>query len=482
MATLTVGSNQPYTTISAAVAASATGDTIDVEAGTYTNDFVSINHDLTLNAVGGTVSLVATDQPPNGKALIDEGGSGVSVTITGFDISGVTVPDGNGAAIRYEGGTLVLNNDTIHDNQEGLLGANDPNGSITINGSTFADNGSGTGYTHNLYVGDIANLTVQNSTFTSAVVGHDIKSRAESTTISDNTIIDGSAGTASYEIDLPNGGNAVIEGNVIQKGAGAQNPIAISFGEEGGVYASSSLLVDGNTIINDDTAATTTAVVNASSVTAVITGNTLYSWSNVSSGPAMVSGTTTPTTEPALSSLTPGSSTSSSSGGTVSTDPATTDTTSAGTTSTGTTSTGTTSTGTTSTASGTTSDDPGDSSATTTDAGSTPGDSTSSGTSVPVTAGTVGSSGSPGFVSGGFGAHQPGSASSASAHSATAPAEFAHAAREAGAHPYASWSDTGNTAAATYAGPGTHTHASPAATATDLTTLATSEQMVLPHS
>ena len=306
MATITVGSGEQYSTISAAVAASSSGDTIDVDAGTYTNDFPTISQNLTLQAVGGAVTMVATQDPPNGKAIIDEGGAGVNITINGFDLSGAQVPDGNGAGIRYEGGNLTLNNDTIRDNQDGLLSASDPNGTITINGSTVTNNGTGSGSTHNIYVGDIANLTVQNSTITAAAVGHDIKSRAENTTITNNTIEDGPNGTSSYEIDLPNGGNTNIQGNVIEKGPNAQNPTAISFGEEGSVHANSSLTVQNNTMLNDDTAHNTYAVVNDTGTTATVTGNSLYGWTTVASGPATVSGNATLATEPALSSLTPG--------------------------------------------------------------------------------------------------------------------------------------------------------------------------------
>src|ERR1700760_371308 len=117
---LTVGVGQQYATIEAAVAAANSGDTVDVQAGTYTNDFVSISKNLTLQAVGGVVTMVATLAPPNGKAIIDEGAPGVSVTINGFDVSGAAVADGNGAAIRYEGGNLTLNNVYFHNNQEGL--------------------------------------------------------------------------------------------------------------------------------------------------------------------------------------------------------------------------------------------------------------------------------------------------------------------------------------------------------------------------
>ncbi len=305
MTTLTVGNGEQYATIAAAVAASQTGDTINVDAGTYTNDVLNISHSLTLQAVGGTVKLVGTAQPANGKGLIDEGGAGVNVAITGFDISGVTVKDMNGAGIRYEGGTLALKNVNVHNNQNGILANADANGSITVANSTFANNGIGDGQTHNIYVGAIGSLTVKDSTITSAQVGHDIKSRAASTTITGNTITDGATGTASYEIDLTNGGVGDIENNFIEKGANAQNPIAITSGEEGNVYANSSLTVKNNTIVTNYTAHNSTAVVNKTGVTASISGNQLYGWTAVASGPASVGSNTTLASEPTPSSAAP---------------------------------------------------------------------------------------------------------------------------------------------------------------------------------
>ena len=189
--------------------------------------------------------------PPNGKAIIDEGGAGITVTINGFDISGAAVPDGNGAAIRYEGGSLTLNNDYFHNNEEGLLGAADPNGSITINNSEFAFNGFGdVGRTHNLYVGDIALLTITDSYFHDANVGHEIKSRADNTVITNSRIFD-LAGTASYSIDLPSGGNATIQNNVIEQGPNSENPYILAYGEEGQSNPGTSVLIANNVIVND---------------------------------------------------------------------------------------------------------------------------------------------------------------------------------------------------------------------------------------
>jgi hypothetical protein len=250
MSTLTVGQGQQYTTIGSAVAAAASGDTIDVNAGTYNDDFLAINQSLTLQAVGDEVVMTADENAPDGKAIITEGGAGQSVAINGFDISGAVVGDGNGAAIRYQGGALSLSNDYLHNNQEGLLGAADANGSIAIDHSEIADNGDGSGSTHNLYIGAINQFSLTNSYIHDAIVGHEVKSRAANNTIQNNRIFD-NQGSASYSIDLPNGGNATISGNQIEQGPNTQNPYIFAYGEEGDSNGGSAS-IDSNTVVNDD--------------------------------------------------------------------------------------------------------------------------------------------------------------------------------------------------------------------------------------
>ena len=66
MTILNVGAGREYSTIAAAVAAARDGDTVQVQAGTYVNDFVTVNAKITIMAVGGMAHLVATVQPPNG--------------------------------------------------------------------------------------------------------------------------------------------------------------------------------------------------------------------------------------------------------------------------------------------------------------------------------------------------------------------------------------------------------------------------------
>jgi hypothetical protein len=307
MTILTVGpSGQEYTTLTAAVAASHAGDVIQVQAGTYTNDFpATISHNLTIEGIGGLVNLVATVPPPNGKAILDVGTSGITVTLDNIEFSGASVADGNGAGIRYEGGNLIINDCYFHNNQDGILGAPDPAGTITITNSEFANNGSGTGFTHNIYIGSIAQFTITGSLIEGAVVGHEIKSRALVNVITNNRIVDGPTGTASYSIDLPNGGNNTITGNTIEKGPMAQNPSIIAVAEEA-VYAGSSLTIANNTILNDNNSSTR-VVFNPASTPVTFTNNSLFGLTSaqISNNPITSSGTTFLSTEPTYSTAPP---------------------------------------------------------------------------------------------------------------------------------------------------------------------------------
>lgn len=306
MTVLTVGGGQQYATLASAVAASKDGDVIQLQAGTYINDFAEITNKITIEGVGGMAKLVATGPIPNGKAILV---TDTDITLDHLEFSGAAVADGNGAGVRYQGGNLTVTNSYFHDNQDGLLAASDLNGSITISTSEFAHNGTGDGYTHNLYVGDIGHLTVDSSYFHDAVVGHEIKSRAENTTVTNSRIEDGANGTASYGIDLPNGGNATIQGNLIEKGPNAQNPNMISYGEEGGLHAGTTLTVAGNILLNDKSSSTV-AVKNAAPWSATVTGNSTYNLasSRVLVGPGTLSGTTVLSTEPTLDTSSPTSS------------------------------------------------------------------------------------------------------------------------------------------------------------------------------
>jgi hypothetical protein len=162
----------------------------------------------------------------------------------------------NGAAIRWQSGNLSLDDDYFHQNQEGLLGTplRFGTGNLSINQSEFGFNGSGNGQTHNLYVAYAHSLTIINSYFHDAVIGHEIKSRANINTI-ENNIIAGNNSHDSMHVDLPNGGTDLVSGNMIEKGLGSENPRFIAFGEGptlgvGSEWTGSSLTIKDNIFDN----------------------------------------------------------------------------------------------------------------------------------------------------------------------------------------------------------------------------------------
>jgi hypothetical protein len=307
--TLTVGPGETYKTIAAAVAASHDGDEIAVKAGLYDNDYAEITKKVTLTAVGGFARLRSTGLIPNRKAILI---TDADVTIKGFEFSGAKVSSGdggNGAGIRYQSGNLVVEGCYFIDNQDGILG--DGTGTVTIDKSEFFENGAATGssagFTHNLYLGGLATLTIENSYFHGARVGHELKSRAKRTIIRNTRVVDGPTGTASYSIDLPNGGEATIIDSQIEQGPKSQNPNIIAFGEEGSLHPGSKLTVQGSLIENDLPSPSAIGVWNASSTPAHIVNTKVYglTLNSLFHGPATVSGVEYLKTEPVISTRHP---------------------------------------------------------------------------------------------------------------------------------------------------------------------------------
>jgi hypothetical protein len=301
LAILNVGSDQTYATIAAAVAASRDGDTVRVQAGTYTNDFAEISTRITLEGVGGMVQVRTTVPPPDGKAVFT---TNTDVTFDRFDISGAAVADQNGAAIRQQGGNLTILNSHIHHNQMGLLTTSDPDATLTIRGSEFDHNGNGAEHTHNLYVNGIARLTVDDSYFHDAEIGHQLKSRAAETIVTNSRFAD-LEGTGSYSIDAPNGGRVVLRDNVLEQGPNSDNPAIVAFGEEGDLHTGSSLEMGGTTVINRYPGGT--LLWNAAGAPATVSGTEVHGLDadQLVSGPATVTGTTFLDAAPALDTSSP---------------------------------------------------------------------------------------------------------------------------------------------------------------------------------
>ncbi len=254
LAVLSVGPTQMYAVPSEAAAVAQDGDVINIDAGTYKGDVAIWNaNNLTIQGVGGRAIIDDTGVDiPNGKAIWVITGN--NTTVDNVELTGAHDPtgdDANWAGIRQEGSTLTILNSYIHNNDEGLLTVSDATSDITIKGSEFAFNGYGDGYSHNIYVGVVRSFTLQFSSIHDAIVGHLVKSRAQTNNILYNQLMDGASGSSSYALDLPVGGASYVIGNVIEKGPNSENSTFLSYGAEGTEVGVQALYVVNNTFVND---------------------------------------------------------------------------------------------------------------------------------------------------------------------------------------------------------------------------------------
>lgn len=272
-ATLHVGPGQQYKMPSQAIAAAHDGDTVAIAAGTYF-DCASVNqNDLTIEGAGP--NTVLTDKTCAGKAILVTNGN--NITVKNLTLQRARVVDGNGAGIRAEGGNLTVIGVRFFNNQDGILSAPNPKATIRIRDSSFDDNGScasGGGCAHALYANQLALLDVAHTRFFDTQQGHNIKSRALRTVVKDCTIEDGPHGTSSYQIDIPNGGTLIAEGNTMEKGPKSGNHAnTIMIGEEGVTHPTDEIVVKDNTLINN-TGYPTVFVHNITATPAQLSGNT----------------------------------------------------------------------------------------------------------------------------------------------------------------------------------------------------------------
>jgi hypothetical protein len=242
-----VGASRSYTLPSQVSALVANGDTVNIDAGSYVDCATWTRSNLLLRGVGGYAHL--HDKACGGKAIWVLQGS--NTTVEWIEFSGATVVDQNGAGIRQEGPNLTVRYCRFHDNDEGILAGDNAASVILIEYSEFGRNGYGDGYSHNMYINHIARFTLRYCYVHHAKIGHDVKSRAYETYILCNRISDERDGTASRCIDLPNGGYAVVMGNLIHHGPNAQNSNVFEFGLEGLTNPRKRLVVSHNTFVNE---------------------------------------------------------------------------------------------------------------------------------------------------------------------------------------------------------------------------------------
>lgn len=234
----------------------ADGDTINIEAALYSNQIqVSFTkNNLLIRGINGRPRLEAGSllaANTNGKAIFVI--SGKNCHVHNIEFANAAVLDHNGAGIRQEGCDLLVTNCYFNGNEMGILGGNLSPCKVTMEHNLFANNGSqaNPGYQHNIYINHIDTFIFRyNYSINAIAEGHELKSRAHRNIIMYNYIANLNT-VDSRNIDIPNGGTAVIVGNIIEQGQNSSNSNIIGFGLEGFTNtAPHNIWLSHNTIVN----------------------------------------------------------------------------------------------------------------------------------------------------------------------------------------------------------------------------------------
>lgn len=250
---LEVGPDKAYASPGQAAKVAQDGDMVKISPGTYHNDTAVWEADNLIIAGAGGFAYLRCSQKEieNGKAIWVIKGN--NTVVENIRFAGARVNEHNGAGIRQEGDNFTLRNCYFHDNENGILAAENKDSNILIEHCEFFSNGYGKGYTHNLYINRVNKLVFRYNYTHQAKIGHNLKSRAQENYILYNRIMDEHNGTASYQIDLPNGRLSYLIGNIMQQGANCENYSLVSYGNEGFSYSSKKLYLVNNSLVNTNT-------------------------------------------------------------------------------------------------------------------------------------------------------------------------------------------------------------------------------------
>lgn len=174
-------------------------------------------------------------RPAFGKALLNlEDGN---YEIGYLHLDGTAVPDSNGAAIRVNPGTDIVNIHHVRltNNENGVLTAGGALTEVHISDSVIEANGKATssdrrGYSHNIYGGADLLHKYTRVSFLKSAHGHDLKSRAK-TLILDQVLCEGAA--AGRALDYPNGGTLMAKNCRFAKPSTSTQNNLIDIGAEG---------------------------------------------------------------------------------------------------------------------------------------------------------------------------------------------------------------------------------------------------------
>jgi hypothetical protein len=223
--------------------------TILVASGVHHDCAVQTRGVVTFKAARPGTAILDGKTCEDKAALVLRGRGSV---VDGLVFRGFVVPDGNGAGIRTETGSLTVVHSMFLDAQQGISGGtNALPRRIAIDHTTFAGLGqcrTSENCAHSVYLIDPGSVSVTNSRFERGTGGHYLKLRVGHATIEGNSFDDSAGNDTSYMIDLANGGTGSIRGNSFVQGAHKDNKgTLIAVAAEWRMYPTDGLAIAGNT-------------------------------------------------------------------------------------------------------------------------------------------------------------------------------------------------------------------------------------------
>jgi hypothetical protein len=210
-ADLCVGPGQPYAMPSEAARDARDGQTVGIMAGSY-EDCAVWRASVIIRGIGGRPHI--HDKVCRRKAVWIS--QGAHIEIENVELSGGRIPGDVGNAIRHEGGTLILRDVVVHDNQVGIMTNHRQDQVLEVYGSHFFGHHAGRRQAHSIYAGRIGRFVAMGNHFHDARSGHFIKTLANENHIAYNQIID-EHGTDTHLVDIWACSDTVVLGNVLVK-------------------------------------------------------------------------------------------------------------------------------------------------------------------------------------------------------------------------------------------------------------------------
>lgn len=144
--------------------------------------------------------------------------------------------------------TILIEDCEFSDCDDGILGGSSGQ-KILLRRCYFHHNGNGAGRCHNIYVGEVAELAVEDLLSTDCTIGHLLKTRAAVTTIRNSRLL-GAAGTESACLDVPNAGVLTIDGLICEKSPDSDASWVIHYSGESQLFHNpSAVKVDNLTLV-----------------------------------------------------------------------------------------------------------------------------------------------------------------------------------------------------------------------------------------